>query len=256
MNMLISSFRRVLPALVVPAAFLLAACGSERKPEPAASVKTVAPPSPAWRAIDSTLQERPVSDTLAAREGETEEAALPVYRAEPDTLLELEEDMSGMCSLGCAVGWNVTASSHLPAAGKNRYEVGMLDDGLPATAWVEGNEGSGAGERIVFSFPATYFEETEGMKDIPFWGFMIVNGYHKSPNAWRENGRAKRLRLLHNGKPLFVIALQDVMGAQSVGFPSFPINTGDEVALEVLDVYPGERYSDMAISELLPMGAH
>lgn len=231
------------------------ACATENKPNAGSETvgKAAAPALPIRRTIDSTsASERVLSDTLPTPVAGDD---LPVYRAEVDSLLELEEDMSGMCSLGCAVGWDVNASSNLTPEGSNNYGVPMLDDGLPATAWVEGKDGDGVGESITFSFPKKYFEG-EGMKDIPFWGFMILNGYHKSQKAWKENGRAKRLRLRHNGNPLFTIELQDAMGAQSINFPSFPLNAGDKVSLEVLEVYPGERYPDMAISELVPMGAH
>jgi len=60
----------------------------------------------------------------------------------------------------------------LAAHGENIYGVKNLADFKHRTAWVEGVEGYGAGERIIIKFGQT---EVENIKDVSFGGIYILN---------------------------------------------------------------------------------
>jgi hypothetical protein len=195
-------------------------------------------------------------------------AQVPLVEAVVDeefgaAILEEDEGMLfGGCSLGCAYGWETTASSHLPPQGENRYDVAMLEDGSARTAWVEGADGDGVGERLTFTIlanpdPDGGGEEAGEGQPVSFWGIDLVNGYAKDEATWRRNGRVRELLLSINGRPAARLVLQDARLPQSVSLPpGLEVAPGDVVALEVRAVYAGERYADTAITELVLMGAH
>ena len=158
------------------------------------------------------------------------------------------------CSLGCALGWDVEASSHLPAQGANRYDVRQLDDGSATTAWVEGADGDGVGEALVFRLVG---DPDHDVGAVDLSGFRVVNGYGKSAAAWRENGRVRTALVLVNGRPVAHARLADSMRLQWVSLPEPPeVRADDVVTLVVTGVYPGERYDDLAVSEIVLDGAH
>ncbi|MEM9997772.1 MAG: hypothetical protein AAF809_08730, partial [Bacteroidota bacterium] len=130
------------------------------------------------------------------------------------------------CSLLCAFGWQTEASSTLAPQGRNRYDASQAEDANPATAWVEGVDGPGIGERLTFVLGAG--------EDLPddfvtsFWGVRLFNGYGKSERAWEANGRVRYLDVLVNGEPFIVIEVHDLMMVQ-------------EATWEGVDVRPGDR---------------
>ncbi|QWV92376.1 hypothetical protein KP004_14325 [Geomonas oryzisoli] len=161
------------------------------------------------------------------------------------------EEFGVGCSLGCAVGWDMKASSAREPQGKVKYDIKNIDDGKFNTAWVP--VGNGIGETVSFLFKKKHFS---GMKSTTFWGLELINGYAKSKKVWQENSRVKRLRIEHNDKPLFEVQLADSMEVQSVNFAPFTIRPGSIVKLIILETYPGTLYEDVAITELIPHGAH
>jgi hypothetical protein len=161
------------------------------------------------------------------------------------------EEFGMGCSLGCAVGWDTTASSTRELQGKVRYGIDNIQDGNLKTVWIPANDG--IGESVSFVFKKKHFTD---MKSTTFWGLDIINGYIKSKAVWQENERVKRLRIEHNDKPLCEVLLQDSMDVQSVPLPTFTIRPGSVVKLVILETYPGTLYQDVAITELIPQGAH
>ncbi|GAB5533786.1 MAG: hypothetical protein Rubg2KO_00350 [Rubricoccaceae bacterium] len=154
------------------------------------------------------------------------------------------------CSLACAIGWRTTASSTLPASGANTYTTDNLGDGTATTAWVEGVDGNGIGERLHLNI-----QTVEMGGSISFRGITLVNGYAKSADLWRKNGRVRSFRLWVDGEAHHTLDLADVMRPQSFDF-DLRVRSGSLIELEILDVYPGSRYEDTAISELVLSGAH
>jgi uncharacterized caspase-like protein len=140
-------------------------------------------------------------------------------------------------SLG-AIGARLCASSVLSPQSGNRYGAANLVDDKDATAWVEGVEGDGIGESITLEF-----DRPEAISQI-----TLVNGYAKSPDTYRKNGRVKDLMVrLSNGYEQ-VLRLADDGRPQTLSLPR-----ADEIrwiSLTISSVYRGSRYRDTAISAL------
>jgi len=155
------------------------------------------------------------------------------------------------CSLGCALGWQLRVSSELPASAGRSYDARQLEDKRFETCWAEGVEGQGLGEFMEFRFSKDSDRGT-----VPFRGLLIKNGYTKSADLWAKNSRVKEFELSLNGKSKGVIRLADTSESQSVSFAPLSLGNGDVVRLTVRSVYPGSKYQDTCVSEILPLGAH
>ncbi|MBT6149278.1 MAG: hypothetical protein HOH74_27825, partial [Gemmatimonadetes bacterium] len=157
------------------------------------------------------------------------------------------------------------ASSALSPPGGPGYPIENICDYDPLTAWVEGDAGQGIGSRFAF----TIWEDPvilENENEDPFSGrCFVANGYYKSQTIWSQNSRVRRLRVTLNGRNLCLIDLQDYRGIQSFTLRDFMrikqdgedkshlplIVNGDELAFEILSVYPGTKFEDTAISEFI-----
>lgn len=114
------------------------------------------------------------------------------------------------------------------------------------TAWSEGAYRHGIGEFVVFELPSTNPKVA---------GVNIVNGYAKSDKAWAENSRVRRMKVYFNDKEYAILNLEDSRSLQrfelgvleddpSVCGPTWRFK------FEILDVYPGSRYTDTVITEM------
>ena len=159
------------------------------------------------------------------------------------------------CSWYCGGGpYKVTGSSFLPPQAANQYDPSNAHDLSYGTAWVEGASGDGIGEYLVYHF------DTHSPR---ITSIRIANGYVKNQTAWENNGRVKKLKLYFNNEPYAILCLENSRSEQVFEFP--PIgNKRDEsgsvideekagewtLKFEILEVYKGKRYSDVAISEI------
>lgn len=166
--------------------------------------------------------------------------------------------LGGGCSIECAIATTYSTSSNLNQNKEISYTASKMYDGDKNTAWVEGTEGYGIGEKIY-----VYFGDEENIKlameqkNIPFHGIYITNGYSKNQRVWKENSRVKRFLVLLNDQPQFYIDLEDTYLPQKVRWGrDFLIDEGDTVAFEIVEVYEGDKYKDTAISDLSIQGAH
>ena len=144
------------------------------------------------------------------------------------------------CSDYTCNGESVVASSSLSSQGSNSYRASNIKDWNHETAWVEGVKGNGVGQWI----------EYRDVSGCSISSIKILNGYVKSDKAWNENARVKRLKVYCNGKPKCILELQNSRSLQY-----FDIDGGlgydvDTIRFEILDVYPGSKYQDTAISEI------
>ncbi|HIB64602.1 MAG TPA: hypothetical protein EYO33_05720 [Phycisphaerales bacterium] len=155
------------------------------------------------------------------------------------------------CSLGCALNWKTTVSSALPDSGGNRYGAAQLEDTDFQTCWAEAARGDGIGEYMEF-----VISKDKGPKNVPFSGFSIKNGYTKSQDIWSKNNRVKEMTLSINGKSQSTISLLDTSKSQWVALKGVRVNPGDVVRLTIKSVYPGSKYQDTCVSEILLSGAH
>lgn len=150
---------------------------------------------------------------------------------------------SGNCSWYCGGQIDsVTASSALA----DRYAAEKAHDFSIVTAWVEGVEGNGVGEYLRYSFPGTCPRITT---------VLIHNGYVKNWDVWRDNARVKRLLMYYNDEPYAILNLQDTMGLQSfdvgvLGYEDKDSAPAWSIKFEILEVYPGKKYEDTAITEI------
>lgn len=161
-------------------------------------------------------------------------------------------ELNGGCSLGCAIGWTLDATSSLPKHDTITYIPNNMNDGNRNTAWVEGAKEYGIGEKIIIRFDTAY-----PSPGISFYCLTLTNGYAKSEAVWADNSRVKKMKLIQNGKPLFYIHLLDTMIPQSIRWNyRLMVASGDLIELEIVDVYKGRKWKDTAISDLSLMGAH
>ncbi len=161
--------------------------------------------------------------------------------------------LGGGCSWYCAGGpKKVTASSYLKSQGKNNYLPKNAHDLNYKNAWVEGVDGYGIGEYLLYTFEGAAPRITE---------IIVVNGYVKSKSAWENNSRVKKLKVYLNNRPYAILKLKDIRASQS--FKVEPIGNSDRkdwealqkkpdwtLKFEILDVYKGRKYDDVVISEI------
>lgn len=151
---------------------------------------------------------------------------------------EESEDGPGFFYCDCCQGVMATkASSTLTAQGSKSYSVTNLHDGDPMTAWVEGVSGYGIGE---------WFEVEAGAVN------TIYNGYQSTPLNWRNNSRVKRFKVSLNDSVLCYLDLTDEMGAQrfDLGLEWFGFDHRRTFRFEIVEVYKGDKYDDVAISHV------
>lgn len=139
----------------------------------------------------------------------------------------------------------VSVTSHLKSGKKSSYEAKMAHDFELKTAWVEGKKGNGIGESLIFTFKGS---------SPRVGGVSIYNGYQKSQKVWEDNGRVKKLKLYIDDKEFAILNLKDITGKQAFDFPDplweHPHKGKVVLKFEILEVYPGKKYKDTAISEL------
>ena len=132
---------------------------------------------------------------------------------------------------------SVCASSVLAPWRDVTYGPANMFDNKLDTAWVEGVDGTGAGERLIFEF------DTEQTVE----GISLLNGYHKSNDLFAKNGRITEIYLdLSDGQQL-VAPIADDPGEQVLYFDA-PVRI-KWLAIEISAATAGSRYADTAISE-------
>ena len=155
-----------------------------------------------------------------------------------DDLLSVEEIGDGWWN--CAGVDSVYATSSLRSSGRMDYGAGNANDWSLRTAWVEGADGYGIGESITWRFS----EYTPAITTV-----VIYNGYAKSFETWLDNSRVRQLKLYINGQPYALLNLRDTYRRQQFDIGEH-YGSGAVLKLEITDVYPGDRYDDVAISEI------
>lgn len=170
-----------------------------------------------------------------------------------ETKEEIWEIIGGGCSWYCGGGpKEITSSSFLKSQGENSYIPKNAHDLSYKTAWVEGVAGYGIGEYLEYHFAPESPRITK---------IIVVNGYVKSKIAWENNSRVKQLKMYINEKPYAILNLMDVYAEQS--FTVEPIGNSERndfdllkkspkwtLKFEILDVYKGKKFDDVAITEI------
>lgn len=201
---------------------------------------------------EQLLKER---DSLDARNGlgllkkEAQQRLDSLYEIHPETRYSIWDVIDD------GADWNdyggpyaVRSSSTLkPSSGKN-YEADNAKDLRLETSWVEGVKGYGEGEYLEYFFKNDSPRVTEA---------IIINGYLKAPQLWKDNNRVKNLDLYINGKFYARLQLKDVQSQQIFKLPTFGRREdGKDLILKfvIKSVYPGTKYDDTVITEIYFQG--
>lgn len=157
------------------------------------------------------------------------------------------------CSWYCGGGQDtISASSHLIAEKEVKYLSKNIHDLNYQTAWIEGVSGYGIKETITYHFPPQTPRITE---------IIVVNGYVKSEQLWKNNSRVKKLKMYVDDKLIGILSLAD--SRQEQHFKVEPLGYGDRsnweqlqqkpwwtITFEILEVYKGDKYDNTAITEI------
>jgi hypothetical protein len=138
-------------------------------------------------------------------------------------------------------GWVYRATSYL-TEGNVIYAPDNLgsEDGLP---WASSN-GNGIGDKIVIDTGIS-----------PVNSIVIINGFvsKEKPYLFLANSRAGQIKIknLNNGITKN-ITLKDSPAAESIDISELRTNKNTQLELEILSVYPGNKYQDLCIQSILP----
>jgi len=174
-----------------------------------------------------------------------------------DNCLEGKEDyweiLGAGCSWYCGGGLDtLSTSSSLKSFKKIKYSAFNAHDLNYKTAWVEGVDGYGIGEFLMYHFPPESPRITK---------IIIINGYVKSEKTWRENSRVKKLKMYLNDELFAILNLKDSREKQEFSFKPIGNSEREDFAIlktkpwwtmkfEIAEVYEGEKYDDTAITEI------
>jgi hypothetical protein len=149
------------------------------------------------------------------------------------------------CSWYCGGGpYKITSSTYLKDEGKITYLPDNIHDFDLFSAWVPDISNGAIGKKINFHFKPFAPRVNE---------IIVWNGYIKNSDLWKANSRVAKFKLIVNGKPTAILELKDVNNTQS--FKINPIQSTDStkdliLTLEILEVYKGTKYDDVAVSEI------
>jgi hypothetical protein len=135
-----------------------------------------------------------------------------------------------------------SASSTLPPSKAGDYRPERAVDGDPKTAWCEGALGPGVGQSLTLSFNPP----------MAVTALTILPGYGKSPEVFQANARPRRVRIEAGTAPAVERELRDAFESQRLELVAGPPTAS--VRTTVLSVWPGGRFEDMCISEILAEG--
>lgn len=133
---------------------------------------------------------------------------------------------------------DLSASSTLTP--ENAYSAANLFDCRKEFVWVEGNKtGSGAGETLNFEFA-----EPVNITAVQIW-----NGYQRSDEHVSANARVRDFEFGLKDSTNGNYTLRDTRAGQIIEL-STPLK-GQNFGLTIKSIYPGSKYKDLAISEML-----
>ncbi len=205
------------------------------------TLKTLTPTLGAVTDVSPTLTKawEEAHKHLAKTEGQTEGYTFPTNFDE--ALAGPWQTISDGCSWYCGGLIEVqSASSQLPNSKANTYGADNIHDSDIRTAWVEGKDDYGIGESITLQSTGAHIEQ------ISIW-----NGYQKSPELYFQNSRPKSLKLYINDQPMYVLALEDSRAVQYFTIEGTKTIDGPRrLRFEIIEVYPGSKWKDTAISEI------
>jgi hypothetical protein len=131
----------------------------------------------------------------------------------------------------------ICVSSVLAPQAGNTYGPDHLM-GTGDGAWCEGVAGPGIGQSVTI-----HQDPSQVMRTI-----NVMNGYAKSDETFRNNGRVKKALIETDGGAKKTVTLKDTRESQEIVIPKGKVAW---VKLTILEVYPGVRASDTCMSMFL-----
>jgi hypothetical protein len=118
------------------------------------------------------------------------------------------------------------------------YSIRNTLDGNTRTAWNNHSaaRGSGAGETLTYRFSSS----------VHLVRIDLVNGYAKTAELRADNGRIRGVVILTDRRTLRA-TLSDTASRQRL---DRDFGMTSEVTLRVTSIYPGARYTDLALTEI------
>ncbi len=135
------------------------------------------------------------------------------------------------------VSGQATASSTL--APEAAYSCANLFDARKEFGWCEGAKTSGEGETLQFQF-----DEPVNITAVEIW-----NGYQRSDKHFSANTRLRDFAFGAADGPTNTYTLRDTEAGQKIELSGAA--KGKSFTLTVKSVYPGAKYKDLAISDLI-----
>jgi hypothetical protein len=131
-----------------------------------------------------------------------------------------------------------SASSELPPTHDLAYSIRDTLDGNTRTAWNNHSavRGSGVGETLTYRFPSP----------VHLVRIDLVNGYAKTAELHAANGRIRGVVILTDRRTLRA-TLSDTASRQRL---ERDFGLTRRVTLRVTSIYPGARYTDLALTEI------
>ena len=129
---------------------------------------------------------------------------------------------------------SVSASSFLKEGAVSYLPKNISDWDKTDKPWVEGVDGYGIGEKLIFNCSPG--------------SFHISIGYvsYKKPYLYTQNSRPKTIKITVEGEEPIIVELKDTPHYQQVMHPGY-----GTTVLEILDVYPGTKYKDTCINSII-----
>jgi hypothetical protein len=145
----------------------------------------------------------------------------------------------------------IKASSEMAPEGKATYKADNAHDFDKDTAWIPQKGDYGIGQYLSYEFNFDKEKDYNGRLGVT--KVLLANGYKKSRNLWAANSRVKKIRMYLNGTPYRDLMLLDSFEIQTIdiGKIMFPQHKTTVLKFEILEVYPGKKYKETAISELV-----
>lgn len=143
----------------------------------------------------------------------------------------------------------IEASTTLKSLLDINYSAKNAHDLSYKSAWVEGEEGYGIHEYLLYTFDAKSPRVTK---------INVVNGYVKSQKLWFANSRVKKMKLYINNRGYAILNLEDLRATQTFEIEPLGCRYRDNLKLcfdwslkfEILEVYKGSKYKDTVITEI------
>lgn len=118
-----------------------------------------------------------------------------------------------------------------------------LGDTATKKPWVEGIDGQGIGQKIYIEKVSNTTAEISSL--------ILSNGFisYEKPYLYNYNSRLKKIKI-SNKKGSFEI-IHEIEDTPNLQIISLPEKTAD-VVIEILEVYPGERWEDTCVNFIIP----